>query len=170
MGRPGLRPQRPNNRTQGRTEQRVRRAFWLQRTHPTSTISNRRRHEPMKEDITIHGGKGAYAPGLMDWCMACTRKTFQKETMDVGARMFALAGFMPEVPAGQLRRIAEHGGTTKLPGRRTTTARWVDEHNRNDGEGGCSRATTQPIQYQRRCQPTRTNRTNPDRTTAERGR
>ena len=61
----------------------------------------------MKEDITIHGGKGAYAPGLMDWCMACTRKTFQKETMDVGARMFALAGFMPDVPAGQLRRIAE---------------------------------------------------------------
>ena len=61
----------------------------------------------MNEDITIHGGKGSFAPGLMDWCMACNRKTFQKETRDVGARMFALSGFMPDVPAGQLRRIAE---------------------------------------------------------------
>ena len=61
----------------------------------------------MNEDITIHGGKAAFAPGLMDWCMGCTRTTFQKETIDVAARMFALAGFMPDVPAGQLRRIAE---------------------------------------------------------------
>ena len=69
----------------------------------------------MKEDITIHGGKGAYAPGLMDWCMACTRKTFQKETMDVGARMFALAGFMPDVPAGQLGRIAVKAAAAEPP-------------------------------------------------------
>ena len=61
----------------------------------------------MKEDITIHGGKGAYAPGLMNWCMACTRKTFDRKAGDIAARMFALAGFMPDVPARQLRRIAE---------------------------------------------------------------
>jgi len=59
------------------------------------------------EDITIHGGKGAFAPGLMDWCMGCTKTTFDNEARDIAARMFALAGFMPEVPAGLLRRIAD---------------------------------------------------------------
>jgi len=77
----------------------------MQRTHPAQTPT--RPGAPMNEDITIHGGKGAFAPGLMDWCMACNRKTFQQETVDVGARMFALAGFMPEIPAGLLRRIAD---------------------------------------------------------------
>ena len=61
----------------------------------------------MNEDITIHGGPGAFAPGLMDWCMACTRTTFDKDARDIAARMFALAGFMPELPAQHLRRIAD---------------------------------------------------------------
>lgn len=61
----------------------------------------------MKDNITIHGGPGAFAPGLIDWCMGCNRTTFDKETRDVGARMFALAGFLPELSAQHLRQIAQ---------------------------------------------------------------
>ena len=39
--------------------------------------------------------------------MGCTRTTFDEETRDVGARMFALAGFLPELSAQHLRQIAQ---------------------------------------------------------------
>tara|TARA_R110002020_G_scaffold303504_3_gene518966 strand:+ start:679 stop:933 length:255 start_codon:yes stop_codon:yes gene_type:complete len=61
----------------------------------------------MKEDITIQGSQTVYVPGLMDWCMACTKTTFDKKARDVAARMFALSAFIPEVDAATLRGIAE---------------------------------------------------------------
>lgn len=65
----------------------------------------------MDEDITITGNETVYVPGLMDWCMKCTKTTFDKKARDTSARMFALAAFIPEVNAATLRGIAE--GTIK---------------------------------------------------------
>ena len=60
----------------------------------------------MSDSITINGNKMVFVPTLMRWCMACTKGTFDEETRDASARMFALSGFLPDLTAGQLRDIA----------------------------------------------------------------
>jgi hypothetical protein len=65
----------------------------------------------MDNPITIRGNDMVFVPGLMRWCMGCDKRTFNEDTRDAAARMFALAGFIPNITAGQLRDLAT-GKTT----------------------------------------------------------
>ena len=58
-------------------------------------------------EITIHGDQTIFAPGLIDWCMHCTRTTFDEIASDTAARMYALADFMPEVSATIVKQLAQ---------------------------------------------------------------
>lgn len=60
----------------------------------------------MSDTITIHGDKTFFVAGLMQWCMSCTSTTFNDSVKDSSARLFALAGFLPDLTTGQLRDIA----------------------------------------------------------------
>tara|TARA_R110000824_G_scaffold61244_5_gene163032 strand:+ start:884 stop:1135 length:252 start_codon:yes stop_codon:yes gene_type:complete len=48
-----------------------------------------------------------HVPNMFRWAMASSAGTFNEEGSDVAARMFALAGLFPLLPAGQLRQLAE---------------------------------------------------------------
>jgi len=70
-----------------------------------------------------------HVPNMFRWAMASSADTFNKAGSDVAARMFALAGLFPLLPAGQLRQLAESSDAltvTVNDDRKTIIIEWKD--------------------------------------------
>lgn len=48
-----------------------------------------------------------FAPGFFKWAMACDCQTWNNEAKDIAARMYAMAGAFPSLPAGVLLALAD---------------------------------------------------------------